>query len=61
MAKGWIGVGPESGTFVSEDKAFAYALERCANAGKEEKQEFVEWYYSGNWVREEEEQHAQCN
>ena len=49
------GIGPEAGTIVEEDQAYQYALERCANATPEENQEFVDWYYSGNWdeIKEE--------
>ena len=47
------GIGPEAGTIVEEDQAYQYALERCANATLEEKQEFVDWYYSGNWAEME--------
>ncbi|WP_418763568.1 hypothetical protein [Enterocloster sp.] len=47
------GIGPEAGTIVEEDQAYQYALERCANATPEEKQEFVDWYYSGNWAEME--------
>ena len=47
----WEGVGPEDGKIVDDDVAFKYALERCENGTKEEKEEFVEWFYSGNWIR----------
>ena len=47
------GIGPEAGTIVEEDQAYQYALERSANATPEEKQEFVDWYYSGNWAEME--------
>lgn len=53
--KGFIGVGPEEGTFIPAEEAYTYALERCAMASEKEKEEFVEWYYSGNWTRTEEE------
>lgn len=47
------GIGPEQGTVVSEEDAYAYALERCLSGTEEDKQEFkemlVEWFYSGNW------------
>mgnify|MGYP007122734501 CR=1 FL=1 len=48
---GYRGIGPEAGTFIPESEAFAYALERCQTGTKEEKKEFIEWYYSGNWIR----------
>lgn len=49
------GIGPEKDTVVGEDVAFSYALERLRNADEEEKKEFVEWYYSENWIKKEEE------
>ena len=43
--------------FVPEDDAYEYALDRCMNGTEEEQKEFkemlVEWFYSGNWVKEE--------
>lgn len=49
----------EMGTdnFVPESLAYQYAFERCINGTAEEKKEFeemlVDWFYSGNWVKEE--------
>lgn len=58
MAVGFCGIGLEEGTFVEQSKAFAYALERCLSGTEEEVKEFremlVEWYYSGNWIKVEE-------
>lgn len=53
------GIGPEAGTAVTKDQAFDYALERCLHGTEEEQEEFKEvflgWYYSGNWIEEEDE------
>ena len=53
----YIGIGPEKGTVVEDAQAFEYALERCTAGTLEEqaafKEELVEWYYSGNWIKEE--------
>jgi len=49
-----VGIFNEKGIVVDEDNAFRYALERIAQGKPEEQQEFVEWFYSGNWVKEEE-------
>lgn len=53
---GYLGIGPENGTFVPVDRAYNYALERCLGGTKEDQEEFqemlVEWFYSGNWIRE---------
>lgn len=50
------GIGPEKDTVVGEDAALSYALERVKNGSKEDQEEFVEWYYSGNWIKKEEEE-----
>lgn len=51
------GIGPEDETIVNEGDAYAYALERCLGGTLEEQKEFrkmlVEWYYFGNWIKEE--------
>ena len=51
------GIGPEEGTIVNEGDPYAYALERCLRGKPKEQKEFremlVEWYYSGNWIKEE--------
>lgn len=41
-----------TGIFVSEEDAYGYALERIS-LDEELKQEFVEWFYSGNWIEED--------
>lgn len=55
---GYVGIGPEAGTFVPKEKAFDYALGRCLSGLPDEQEEFremlVEWYYSGNWIEEDE-------
>ncbi len=54
---GYEGIGPEKGTFVRSEDAYAYALERCTKGAQEDRKEFremlVEWFYSGNWIRAE--------
>lgn len=42
-----------TGIFVPEEDAYDYAMERISNGTEKEKQEFVEWFYSGNWIRED--------
>nr|DAM14517.1 MAG TPA: hypothetical protein [Caudoviricetes sp.] len=49
-----VGICKERGIVVADDNALQYALERIAHGKPEEQQEFVEWFYSGNWVKEEE-------
>lgn len=52
------GIGTEEGNIVEEDQAFDYAFERCTKGTLEEQKEFremlVEWYYSGDWIKEDE-------
>lgn len=47
----------KSGLFVPEEDAYDYALVHSINGTEEEQMEFkkmlVEWFYSGNWVRED--------
>lgn len=54
------GIGPEKGILVKQEQAFWYALERCLNGTLEEQKEFremlEEWYFSGNWIEEEQEE-----
>lgn len=54
---GYTGVGPEVGTFVPVNVAFEYAFERCMEGTMEDKRDFqemlVEWFYSGNWIKED--------
>ena len=56
----YVGFGPEAGTGIEEKQAYQYALERCLNGTPEEQQEFremlVEWYFSGNWVKEDQDE-----
>lgn len=43
-------------TFVSEEDAFDYALERCLQGTEDDKREFremlVDWFYQ-NWIKED--------
>lgn len=54
---GYIGIGPEAETFVPGNVAFEYALERCMYGTPEDRKEFkemlIEWFYSGNWIKED--------
>lgn len=56
----YVGFGPEAGTVIEEKQAYQYALERCLNGTPEEQLEFremlVEWYFSGNWVKEDQDE-----
>lgn len=41
-----------TGVFVQKKDAYDYAMERISHGTEQEKQEFVEWFYSGNWIKE---------
>lgn len=53
----YIGIGPEKDAVVEEEQAFDYALERSLHGTPEDQREFremlVEWFYSGNWKKED--------
>lgn len=52
MIKRYIGIGSEQGNVIPAEKAFEYALERITNGTDYEKQKFIEWFYSGDWIEE---------
>lgn len=45
----FIGIGKEEGNFIENEHALGYALSRILSK-EDEKEEFLEWYYSGNWI-----------
>lgn len=53
----YVGIGPEEGIKVPEEDAYEYALERCFHGSEEDQKEFkemlVDWFYSGNFIKEE--------
>jgi len=49
------GICKEKGNSVDEESAFNYAILRILQGTEKEKSEFVEWFYSGDWIKEEEE------
>ena len=58
----YIGVGPERGKVVEFADAAEYAMERIGirpmqgrRVCREFLREFEEWFFSGNWLRREEE------
>lgn len=45
-----------TGIFVAEEDAYQYAMERISqdeDLQKEFKETVVEWFYSGNWIKED--------
>ena len=47
------GILKGKGKTVPNEYAFGYALDRVLN-DEEQQKEFVEWFYSGNWTKVEE-------
>lgn len=54
------GIQQEEGKIVREEDALSYALERCLLGTGEDQEEFrsalIEWFYSGNWIRREDDE-----
>lgn len=50
----YIGFGTERGVLVHDDEAFNYVMDKLQNADKQLQREVVEWFFSGNFVHEEE-------
>jgi len=55
----YIGINENTGIEISEDDALAYASYHCGLSFErhtpltdEAKSAFVDWYFSGNWVKE---------
>lgn len=49
----WCGIGPEAGRVVSDQEAYEYAKEHLDDMPEKDKQLFVEFFFSGNWVKED--------
>lgn len=53
----YVGIGTEKGNIVPEEDAYDYALDRCLHGSEEDQEDFkemlVEWFYSGNFIKEE--------
>lgn len=46
---GWEEIG--TGVFIPEEDACQYAMESIIHGTERERQEFTEWFYSGNYVK----------
>lgn len=63
MINGWSGIGKDKGVFVAERDGFDYARRACGitsmDASAPEyiafRDALVEWFFSGEWVRDEKE------
>lgn len=49
--RGWVEMGTR--TFIPEEDAFDYAVRKLEAGTEEERQEFVEFFYSGNYIYRE--------
>ena len=59
MLKGYKGIGRESGKYIDADNAADYAAKQCgivltSKTTDEFLKMFVEWYFSGSWVEDDE-------
>ena len=52
----YVGIGPERGREVEETAAFEYAANHLDDLPEEDKKDFVDWFFSGNWVKEDDEE-----
>ena len=48
----WYGIGPEDGHRVPECDAYEYAKAHLDEMPEKDKQLFVELFFSGNWIKE---------
>lgn len=46
------GIGPERGIMVDEESAYDYAKNHLDEMPEKDKQLFVDFYFSGNWIKE---------
>ena len=51
MPNVYIGCFAEQGKRVPEDEAFDYAKEHLDELDERDRKEFVEWFFSGNWIK----------
>lgn len=59
----YIGICKEAGRIIQQEEALEYALMRCMTVDKEEfvkefGKEIEEWFFSGNWIKEQERKYA---
>lgn len=56
----YVGLGPENGKIIAEENALSYAMKCCGivKGGhgpdwSEFSDMLIDWFYSGNWLKEE--------
>lgn len=53
MADAYVGFKEYAGEVVPVDEAFKYAKDHLDELSDEEKQGFVDWFFSGNFIKKE--------
>ncbi len=53
---GYAGFGKNQGIFVPAEEAFAYAMEHMDKLPEQDKNDFVEWWFSENYTFVEKEE-----
>lgn len=48
----WCGIGPEDGRRVPDCDSYEYAKAHLDEMPEKDKKLFVEFFFSGNWVKE---------
>jgi len=61
MINGFVGIGYEHGKYIEADEAVDYAAKQCgieltSKTTDEFRKMFVEWFYSGNWIEDDEDE-----
>lgn len=51
--KGYRGIGPEKGVFIKEEEAYQYAKAHLDDMPDEDRQMFVDFFFSGNYIKED--------
>lgn len=49
----YIGIGPERGKIVDSENAYDYAKAHLDDMSQEDKDTFIAFFFSGNWLEEE--------
>ncbi len=48
----YIGIGPEQGKEVCDSEAYGYAKSHLDEMSEKDKTLFVDFFFSGNWIKE---------
>lgn len=53
MNKVFVGIGLERGKHVPEKEAYQYVKEHLDDMAPEDRNELINWFFSGNWLKKE--------